>query len=112
MLITSPDISGRGFLLPTPVPHRKNAPWYCLRDMNEDVALVQEACRVPDEVLSDIDTGPREHWDASVWNSCWWVGRFPHLVDRQTMIVKRKSSGVCVDWVNPAVRGSARRAID
>ena len=68
--------------------------------MNEDVALVQEACRVPDEVLSDIDTGPREHWDASVWNSCWWVGRFPHLVDRQTMIVKRKSSGVCVEWFN------------
>ena len=48
--------------------------WYCLRDMDVDVALVQEACGVPDEVLSIIDTGPREHWDASVWNSCWWVG--------------------------------------
>ena len=73
-------------------------PWYCLRDMDVDVALVQEACNVPDEVLADIDTGPRKHWDACTWNSCWWVGRFRRLTDRQTMIVKRRSSAVQVKW--------------
>ena len=73
-------------------------PWYCLRDMDVDVALVQEACRVPKEVLSDIDTGPREHWDPSTWNSDWWDGRWPHLSDRHSMVVKRRYSNVQVEW--------------
>ena len=37
--------------------------WCCLRDMDVDVALVQEACNPPQDVLSAVDTGPREHWD-------------------------------------------------
>ena len=53
---------------------------------------------MPANVLSVIDTGPREHWDASTWNSCWWGGRFPYLSDRQTMIVKRRSSEVGIEW--------------
>ena len=36
--------------------------WCCLRDMDVDVALVQEACNPPQDVLSAVDTGPREHW--------------------------------------------------
>jgi len=73
-------------------------PWFGLGDMNVDVALIQEGCSVPDEVLCDIDTGPQEHWDASTWNSCWWVGKFPKLVDLRTMVVKHKTSAVSVEW--------------
>ncbi len=72
--------------------------WCCLGDMNVDVALIQEGCSVPDEVLGDIETGPKEHWDASKWNSCWWCGKFPNLVDLRTMVVKHKASGVSVEW--------------
>ena len=71
--------------------------WCCLRDMDVDVALVQEACNPPQDVLSAVDTGPREHWDPTTWNSDWWVGRWRHLTDRKTMIVKR-SDTVRVEW--------------
>ena len=71
--------------------------WCCLRDMDVDVALVQEACNPPQDVLSAVDTGPREHWDPTPWNSDWWVGRWPRLTDRKTMIVKRSDS-VRVEW--------------
>ena len=71
--------------------------WCCLRDMDVDVALVQEACNPPQDVLSAVDTGPREHWDPTTWNSDWWVGRWRHLTDRKTMIVKR-SDTVQVEW--------------
>ena len=50
--------------------------------MDVDVALVQEACGVPDEVLSIIDTGPREHWDASVW-TYYTRGESPRTATRQ-----------------------------
>ena len=63
--------------------------WRCLRDMDVDVALVQEACNPPTDVVCHVDTDSREHWDPTAWNSDWWVGRWPKLTDRHTMIVKR-----------------------
>lgn len=85
-------------------------PWYCLRDMDVDVGLIQEACRAPEEVLLDIDTGPHEHWDPSTWNSDWWVGRYRRLADRQTMIVKHQGSKVQVEWFKQVGPVSAVRS--
>ena len=56
--------------------------------MDADVALVQEACDPPSDALKRVDIGPKELWDAAVWNSEWWKGSFPKLSDRQTMVVK------------------------
>ena len=71
--------------------------WRCLRDMDMDVGLVQEACNPPSDVMGHVGTGPRVHWDASVWNSEWWKGRFPKLSDRQTMVV-RGCNRVQIEW--------------
>ena len=76
--------------------YRKKS-WCWLRDMDVDVALVQEACNPPPDVVCHIDTGPREHWDPTAWNSDWWVGRWRKLTDRHTMIVKR-SDQAPVAW--------------
>ncbi len=51
-------------------------PWRQLLRMNADVALLQEAGRVPSDVADKVNTGPVEHWDSHVWNSHWYKGRF------------------------------------
>ena len=53
---------------------RRNKPWRELVQMGADVALLQEAGRVPPDVAGAIDTGPAEHWDSHVWNSSWYEG--------------------------------------
>ena len=76
----------------------KKESWRCLRGMDADVALVQEACRLPSDVAAHIDTGPREHWDAAAWNTDYWEGRgFSKLSDRQTMVAKL-SDRVRIEW--------------
>ena len=72
-------------------------PWRWLHQMDADVALVQEACDPPSDARDRVDIGPKEHWDAAVWNSEWWNGRFPKLSDRQTMVVKL-SDRVRIEW--------------
>ena len=76
--------------------HQKE-PWRWLHQMDADVALVQEACDPPSDMRDRVDIGPKEHWDAAVWNSEWWKGRFPKLSDRQTMVVKL-SDRVRIEW--------------
>ena len=76
--------------------HQKE-PWRWLHQMDADVALVQEACDPPSDARDRVDIGPKEHWDAAVWNSEWWNGRFPKLSDRQTMVVKL-SDRVRIEW--------------
>ncbi len=76
--------------------HQKE-PWRWLHKMDADVALVQEACDPPSDARDRVDIGPKEHWDAAVWNSEWWNGRFPKLSDRQTMVVKL-SDRVRIEW--------------
>lgn len=75
----------------------RKKPWRWLCDMDADVALVQEACTPPADLLDLVGTGPREHWDATAWNSDWWTGRFRKLSDRQTMVVKL-SDRVQIEW--------------
>ena len=75
----------------------RKEPWRRLRDTKADVALIQEACNPPSDALDLVEIGPREHWDAAVWNSDWWKGRFPTLSDRQTMVVKL-SDRVRIEW--------------
>ena len=65
--------------------------------MDADIALLQEAGNPPADVASKVDTGPAEHWDSHVWNSCWYEGRFPKLYDRWSMVV-RLSDRVDVEW--------------
>ena len=76
---------------------RRNKPWRELVQMGADVALLQEAGRVPPDVAGAIDTGPAEHWDSHVWNSSWYEGRFSNLFDRWPMVVKL-SDRVEVEW--------------
>ena len=76
--------------------HRKE-PWRWLHHSDADVALVQEACNPPFDVLDHIEIGPGEHWDAAMWNSDWWTDRFSTLSDRQTMVVKL-SDRVRIEW--------------
>ena len=65
--------------------------------MDADIALLQEAGNPPADVASKVDTGPAEHWDSHVWNSCWYEGRFSNLYDRWSMVV-RLSDRVDVEW--------------
>lgn len=75
----------------------RKEPWRRLRDTKADVALIQEACNPPSDAPDLVEIGPKEHWDATVWNSDWWKGRFRTLSDRQTMVVKL-SDRVQIEW--------------
>ncbi len=76
----------------------RKEPWRWLRGMGADVALVQEACDPPSDVVDHVESGPREHWDATVWNTDYWKGRgFRKLSDRQTMVLKL-SERVRIEW--------------
>ena len=59
--------SMREDLLPTRVVSwnvaRRREPWRQLVGMDADVALLQEAGNVPDDVADQVELGPREHWD-------------------------------------------------
>ena len=76
---------------------KRQKPWRQLLQMDADVALLQEAGNPPTDVGESVDTGPVEHWDSHVWNSCWYEGRFPKLYDRWSMVV-RLSDRVDVEW--------------
>ena len=76
---------------------KRAKPWRQLAGMGADVALLQEAGRVPPDVAGAVDTGPPEHWDSHRWNSDWYEGRLPNLSDRWPMVVKL-SDRVEVDW--------------
>ena len=65
--------------------------------MDADVALLQEGCEPPADVVGRIETGPSGHWDAGAWNSGYWKGRFPQLTDRRTEVVKL-SDQVKIEW--------------
>ena len=75
----------------------RRKPWRQLRDMDADVALLQEARKPPPEVADGADIGPEQHWDSHCWNSRWYEGRFPRLFDRWAMVVKL-SNRVQVEW--------------
>ncbi len=75
----------------------RHEPWQQLRDMDADIALLQEARKPPPEVADGVDIGPEQHWDSHCWNSRWFEGRFPQLYDRWSMIVKL-SNRVDVEW--------------
>ena len=72
-------------------------PWKQLVKMDADVALLQEAGKVPNGVADRVETGSAEHWDPHVWNSRWFEGRFKRLYDRFPMVVKL-SDRVQVEW--------------
>ena len=76
---------------------KRHEPWRELLQMDADIAILQEADRPPPDVASYVDTGPVEHWDSHVWNSCWYKGRFEKLFDRWSMVV-RLSDRVDVEW--------------
>ena len=76
---------------------KKHAAWRELVEMGADIALLQEAGNPPADVADRVDTGPREHWDSHEWNSEWWKGRWPNLIDRWAKVVKL-SDRVEVEW--------------
>ncbi|MCY3539712.1 MAG: hypothetical protein OXH10_07670 [bacterium] len=76
---------------------RINDPWRELAEMDADVALLQEAGKVPEDVASEVEIGPPEHWDSHCWNSEWYKDRLPFLLDRWPMVVKL-SDRVEVEW--------------
>ncbi len=76
---------------------KRRKPWKQLVKMDADVALLQEAGKVPNGVAGRVQTGNAEHWDPHVWNSRWYEGRFKRLYDRFPMVVKL-SDRVQVEW--------------
>ncbi len=74
-----------------------HAPWRELVRMDADVALLQEAGTPPRDVLDQVETGPRQHWDSHVWNSEWYKDRWNRLYDRWPKVVKL-SDRVDVEW--------------
>ena len=76
---------------------KNSKPWRQLLEMGADVALLQEAGRVPSDIEGLVNAGPKEHWDSHVWNSRWYEGRFEKLYDRWPMVVKL-SNRVEVEW--------------
>lgn len=77
--------------------NKSREPWRQLSQMDADIALLQEAGQVPSDVAGEFDTGPVEHWNSHVWNSCWHKDRWEKLYDRWTMVVKL-SDQVEVEW--------------
>ena len=77
---------------------KRRKPWRQLVAMEDaDVALLQEAGAVPDDVADHVTTGGVEHWDSHVWNSRWYEGRWKRLHDRWPMVVQL-SDRVEVEW--------------
>lgn len=76
---------------------KRREPWRELVAMDADVALLQEAGQVPEDVTTKVKAGDPEHWDSHVWNSEWYKGRFKNLYDRWPMVVKL-SDRVKVEW--------------
>ena len=76
---------------------KRHDPWRELVAMDADVALLQEAGRVPPDVADQVELGPREHWDPEYWNSRWHEGRWRNFCDRWSMVV-RLSDRVDVEW--------------
>ncbi len=66
---------------------KRNPPWKELLEMEVDVALLQEAGRLPSNLARPVETGPQDPWDP------WEEG----LYDRGAMIVKL-SERVEIEW--------------
>jgi hypothetical protein len=80
--------------------------------MDADVALLQEVGSGLAKKITGVYTGPREHWDSHVWNSCWYKDKWRKLFDRWPIVVKL-SDRVKVNWfkqVSP-VGGTTRDEI-
>lgn len=74
---------------------KRRKPWRELVRMDADVALLQEAGRVPPDVAHKIEAGPVEHWDSRLWNGDWCSDRY--MADRWPMVVSL-SDRVRVEW--------------
>ena len=58
------------------------------RQMDADVALLQEARMRPEDVVRKVELGAAEHWDSHYWKCGWRESLFGNLVDRREMDVK------------------------
>jgi len=77
---------------------KRHQPWRELVAMGDvDVALIQEAGRVAPDVADRVWLGPEAHYDSHRWNSRWYEGRFPRLLDRWPVVV-RLSDRVELEW--------------
>jgi len=88
---------------------KQSEPWRELVAMGADVALLQEAGDMPEDIAErrdvgpgcKFDTGPDGHWDAHTWNSRWHDHRASHrfdlLYDRWAKVVKL-SNRVDAQW--------------
>ena len=79
------------------IAKRRNA-WRELCNMDVDVALLQEAGNVPDDVSGAVDEGPRASWDPQVWNADYGNRWSSGLSERWCKIVKL-SDRVEVEWL-------------
>ena len=78
------------------IAKRRNA-WRELCKMDVDVALLQEAGNVPDDVSEFVYDGPRASWDPQVWNADYGNRWSSGLSERWCKIVKL-SDRVEVKW--------------
>ena len=85
----------------------KREPWQTLARMRDDVdvALLQEVCRVPDDVADHVDIGP--HDDRDAWDSCLWKSdRQPrkwNFQRRRWPKIAKLSNRVRLEWFKPVL---------
>ena len=78
------------------IAKRRDA-WRELCKMDADVALLQEAGNVPDDVAHAVDDGPSSNWDPQVWNADYGGRWSTGLSERWCKIVKL-SDRVDIEW--------------
>lgn len=65
--------------------------------MGADIALLQEPCKVPDELADLVDIGPP---DGDAWDSCLWK---PPRHHRRWPKIAKLSDRVTVKWFRPVL---------
>ena len=77
---------------------RRHRPLEDLREMDVDLALLQEVgTGAASRLQEDMGTGGRRHWDSYAWTPDYPAGRFRARCDRWPMVVKL-SDRVEIEW--------------
>lgn len=79
----------------------KGGSWRELVRMGADIALLQEPCRVPDDVADHVDIGPR---DEDAWDPCLWpkpVRRSDFRHHHRWPKIAKLSDRVKIKWFRP-----------
>ena len=78
------------------IAKRRDA-WHELCKMDADVALLQEAGNVPDDIAHAVDDGPSSNWDPQIWNAD-YGNRWPTGLSERWCKIVKLSERVEIEW--------------